>query len=69
MTYQTTTKTQKMKNYQIEFILKLQEGNGFKLDQQVISIEAKNKKEALMNAKKKIYIPRNVIGIDYYEFI
>ena len=58
-----------MKNYQIEFILKLQEGNVFKLEQQVISVEGKNKKEALMNAKKKIYIPRYFIGIDYYEFI
>ena len=58
-----------MKNYQIEFILKLQEGNLFKLDQQIISIEAKNKKEALINAKKKIYIPRNFIKIDFYEFL
>ena len=36
-----------MKNYQIKFILKLQNGDSFKLEQQVISVEASNKKDAL----------------------
>jgi hypothetical protein len=57
-----------MKTFEIEFILKIQEGNSYKLQQQIITIDANNKKEALINAKKKIYIPRNYIKIDYYQF-
>ena len=45
------TKTNNMKNYQIKFILKLQNGDSFKLEQQVISVEASNKKDALNNGK------------------
>jgi hypothetical protein len=58
-----------MKKYQIEFILKLQNGNSFKLEQQIISVEASNKKDALKVASKKLYIPRNFIKIDYKQFI
>jgi hypothetical protein len=58
-----------MKNYQIEFILKLQDGNSYKLNQQIISVEALNKKDALTIATKKLYIPRNFIKIDYKQFI
>jgi len=58
-----------MKNYQIEFILKLQIGNSFNLMQQIISVEASNKKDALKLATKKLYIPRNFIKIDYKQFI
>jgi len=58
-----------MKNYQIEFILKIQEGNSYKLQQQIISIDSLSKKQALIEAKKKLYIPRNFIKIDFYEFI
>lgn len=58
-----------MKNYQIEFILKLQDGNSYKLNQQIISVEALNKKDALTMATKKLYIPRNFIKIDYKQFI
>ena len=58
-----------MKNYQIEFILKSQIGNSFKLEQQIISVEASNKKDALKLASKKLYIPRNFIKIDYKQFI
>jgi hypothetical protein len=57
-----------MKTFEIEFILKIQEGNSYKLQQQIITIDANNKKEALINAKKKIYIPRNYIKIDHYQF-
>jgi len=62
-------KTNTMKNYQIEFILKLQDGNSYKLNQQIISVEALNKKDALTIATKKLYIPRNFIKIDYKQFI
>ena len=48
-----------MKNYQIKFILKLQNGDSFKLEQQVISVEASNKKDALQVAAKKLYITIN----------
>jgi hypothetical protein len=58
-----------MKSYQIEFILKIQEGNFFKLNQQIISVEALNKKDALKVATKKLYIPRNYMNIDYKRFI
>ena len=58
-----------MKNYQIEFILKSQIGNSFNLMQQIISVEASNKKDALKLATKKLYIPRNFIKIDYKQFI
>jgi hypothetical protein len=58
-----------MQNYQIEFILKLQEGNSYKLEQQIILVEALNKKDALKVATKKLYIPRNFIKIDYKQFI
>lgn len=54
-----------MKQYQIEFILKVN-GN---LEQQIISVDAKNKKEALALAKKKLYIPRYFISIDFYQFL
>jgi hypothetical protein len=63
------TKPKAMKNYQIEFILKTLEGNSFKLNQQIISVEASNKKDALKVATKKLYIPRNFIKIDYKQFI
>ena len=58
-----------MKNYQIEFILKIKEGNSYKLQQQIISIDSLSKKEAIIEAKKKLYIPRNFMKIDFYEFI
>jgi hypothetical protein len=58
-----------MKNYQIEFILKIQDGNSYKLDQQIISVEALNKRDALSIANKKLYIPRNFIKIDNKQFI
>jgi len=43
-----------MKNYQIEFILKLQNGNSYSLQQQIINVDAKNKKEALQIGKSKL---------------
>ena len=58
-----------MKNYQIEFILKLQNGNSYSLQQQIINVDAKNKKEALQIAKSKLYIPKYFISIDNIEFI
>lgn len=58
-----------MKNYQIEFILKIQDGNSKKLQQQIIMVEASNKKDALSLAKKKLYIPRYFISINHYEFL
>lgn len=58
-----------MKDYQIEFILKIQEGNSYKLSQQIISVQALNKKDAISVATKKMYIPRNFIKIDHKEFI
>ena len=58
-----------MKNYQIEFILKLEDGKSFTLAQQIITVEASNKKDALKVATKKLFIPRNFIGIDYKGFI
>ena len=58
-----------MQSYQIEFILKIQEGNSYKLQQQFIYVEASNKKDALKIATKKLYIPRNFIRIDYTQFI
>ncbi len=54
-----------MKNYTIEFILKV---DG-KLQQQIICVEAKNKKDAFSKAKIKLYIPRYFQSIDHYEFI
>jgi len=62
-------KKQTMKKFEIEFILKVQEGNSYKLNQQIILVEALNKKEALSIATKKLYIPRNFIKIDYKQFI
>jgi hypothetical protein len=58
-----------MKNYQIEFILKLQNGNSYSLQQQIINVDAKNKKEALQIGKSKLYIPKYFISIDNIEFI
>lgn len=58
-----------MKNYQIEFILKIKEGNSYNLIQQFISVEANTKKEALNIGKNKLYIPRNFVSINYYEFL
>lgn len=62
-------KQKAMKNYQIEFILKLKDGNSYKLEQQIILLEASNKKDALKLASKKLYIPRNFIKIDCKQFI
>ena len=36
-----------MKTFEIEFILKIQQGNSYNLQQQIITINANNKKEAL----------------------
>lgn len=58
-----------MKQFKIEFILKIKEGNSYNLTQQIISVEALNKKDALSIATKKLYIPRNFIKIDYKEFL
>ena len=58
-----------MKNYQIEFILKIQEGNSYKLEQQIISVEALNHKDALKIATKKLYKPKNFIAVDNIEII
>lgn len=58
-----------MTQYKIEFIIKIKEGNSYKLSQQIIEVLALNKKDALNIGKKKIYIPRNFINIDYYEFL